>query len=160
MKMRFFDLFKRSPRQPEPDIQQLVADEAAVAESLQALPLPDAEAEARAYLADDSRFRTEAGSGILVWGNAYGPTLQQFFARYRRVASLRSEVELEGGPCVRSENDPGFYLIGFYWEHVEVVVAPGRDEIVVLDTEARLEALYRFPTILHFICFLGRTETP
>lgn len=159
--MRFFDLFKRSPRQPEPDVQQLVAEEEAAARAVNALALEDAEREAGTYLEDARRFRTEAGTGEVTEEDAYGPELRRFFGRYRRVVSQRSEVELEAGESVRSEADPTLSVIGFYWEHTEVDVVTGSDEIVVLATDADPpERSFRFPTVHHFICFLGRTEKP
>jgi hypothetical protein len=132
------------------------AEEDAIIASVTRLSLEDAEREADHYLADPSRFRIEAGDAPL--DDAYDPVLQQFFRRYPRVVSVRSQVEVEGGERVQSQADPTLAAIGFYAEHVEIDSVTGSDEVVVLDTEARLEVLFRFPTVYHLICFLGRTE--
>ena len=157
--MGLFDLFKRGPRSSTPDVKQILAEEDAIAEAVNALALEDAQREAETYLGDASRFRTEARTGAMVDHGAYGPELRRFFGRYHRVVSRRSQVELEGGEAVPAEFDASLYVIGFYWEHTEVYVTAGADEIIVLGTDVDPpEVSHRFVSVFHFICFLGRTE--
>jgi hypothetical protein len=96
---------------------------------LDALPLPDARAQALDLINKAEWFTTDPGDGSAALPPEAPPTVRELYARYRLIRGRFCDLRLVATDCAVSTADPSLLRIG--WDDAHVELCTGSDGDVV-----------------------------